>query len=773
MTEYSPELQSALSEALAVVANQHADLKHISSKGRWAPAMAVHSLVDRASAERWIRLSPQLPTLAEAAPDVFLDSVDHLLLDEEKVRAIYAQEGKGVFGGGNPMTGILWALEVLAWSAEYLPRATLALGGFDRLDPGGTWGNRALSSLTHIYLPWLPQTLADASKRMSALLALSKDYSSTAWSLYLNLLPGVTQTSSGTQKPRWLVKVPKESAPINPVEYWEQVNCYANRAVDLAEESDARLLVLTTKLESLPDEIFKRAMASLSSRARTVGKEAKYDIWRELVRLSDHHKRFSNADWSMGEERIAAIQNVAINFQPIALTERYRPLFAADNYDLFHDDEWKVAQGKLIEAQTAAALKVWQGGSTAGMAIFSSQVDNPFALGWALGASGANLSENMLKELAAPPSGMDFAAGYLSQGETSGDRQLAKADFTDWPSQEVASVLSRIRIDSTAAWQVAERVLGPKRALFWRQVDAHLINDLEDLHYAVHEYLSVGRPLAAIRAIHAHAYRFGSINEADACAALLAAAVIGEVPSAIDGHALVGLIERLQNTESIAEDELSKIEWTYLELLNRPGGASPRTLERKLSYDPKFFCEVVRTVFRSKDAPEPTSEPTKLERQNASNAYRLLMNWKTPPGTEQGETFSGKRFSSWLGEVVSECTRTGHLEVALHQLGPVLVHVPADPSGLWIDATVAEELNRQDMEELRAGYRTGIFNSRGAHWVDPTGNPEVELAAEFLKRADEADGRGLARLASTMRQLAKEYAHDATRIRSEHSGSSE
>lgn len=772
MTDYSPELRSALSEALALVANQHSDLKHIGSRSRWAPAAAVRKLVEHAPAERWIKLSPQLPTLAEAAPDVFLDGIDHLLLDESKVLAIYAEEGKGVFGGGNPMTGILWALEVLAWSPEYLPRATLALGGFDRLDPGGSWGNRALSSLTRIYLPWLPQTLAEPSKRMSALLALSKDYTSTAWSLYLSLLPGVAQTSSGTQKPRWLVHVPEENATVSRKDYWEQIECYAARAVELAEQSNERLRVLSTKLDVLPEEAFNRAISTISSKADIVTKEIRYEIWRELVRVADRHRRSPDADWVMGESRITAVEAAAVHLQPSAPTERYLPLFASDNYDLFHDDDWNVAQLKLVEAQKTAASEIWESEGVAGIELFSTKIDTPFAFGWSLGASSPEeLPEPVLRGLTKTASGVDFAAGYISQGETSGDRPLVNLAFTDWLPSEIANVLSRTRIEGSTAWKVAERALGLEKMLFWRQADALLISTTDDLHHAVAEYLLVGRPLAAIRAIHSYAHRYGSIDELDASTALLAASVTDESPSTIDSYALVNLIERLQKSVSVDASELFKIEWAYLELLNRPGGAYPITLERKLSNDPSFFCGVVRAIFRSKDALEPTVEPTKRERRNASNAYRLLMNWKTPPGTLQNAPFNGGLFSSWLRDVTLECSRTGHLEVALHQVGPVLVHVPADPSGLWIDAVVAEQLNRQDMEELRSGYRTGIFNSRGVHWVDPSGKPEMQLAAEFTQRAEAADSRGLARLAFTMRQLAKEYATDATRIRLEHIGS--
>lgn len=778
MTEYSPQLRAALSDALALVSNQFSDLTNAGEKARWTSAKTVRKLLDDAPTERWISLSPQLPALAEAAPEIFLDAIEQLLRDDERVRAIYAREGKGFMGGPNPMTGILWALEALAWSPEYLPRATLALGGFDNVDPGGTWGNRALSSLTHIFLPWLPQTLADGTKRASALLALSRDYDATAWALYLTLLPNATQTSSGTNKPKWLVKVPDDLPSVTRKEYLEQVNCYATRVVTMAALSDERLLVLTSQLDRLPNEAFEQALALYDNAATRLGDgDIRYEIWRELGRLAVRHHRSPEADWAMGEVRLGAIRKIAAQFEPISPTDRYLPLFASDNYQLFdEDDDWSSREAKLAKAQSVAASAVWHQGGIDRVQSFASEVDNPFALGWALGTSvSPSLSEGDLHHIVAGSSRpqIELAAGYVSQGHSSSERPLGEFEFLGWTPSEIADLLSTCRIETSAVWEVAERKLGHEKSLFWRQAHIQLVDNPGDLHHVVTEYLAAGRPLAAIRAIHFYAHRYNGIDEADTLSALMAAVSTDEDPANMDSYSITSLIQRLQRSTSVDKGALSKIEWAYLEILNRPGEASPQTLEQRLADDPGFFCEVIRAIFRSKDLPSTSSEPSKVERRVASNAYRLLMNWSTPPGTQQDGTFSGNQFAMWLADVVKECRETGHVDVALHQVGPVLVHVPPDASGLWIDTVVAEQLNRLDMEELRAGYRTGIFNSRGVHWVDPSGEPEFELASKFAERAEDSDKQGFARLASTMRQLAKEYAGDAARIRSEHGATDE
>jgi len=104
----------------------------------------------------------------------------------------------------------------------------------------------------------------------------------------------------------------------------------------------------------------------------------------------------------------------------------------------------------------------------------------------------------------------------------------------------------------------------------------------------------------------------------------------------------------------------------------------------------------------------------------------------------------------------------------LISLGQVLIHAPSELDGLWIHPAVAEALNGRDAEDMRSGFRTGTYNSRGVHWVDPTGQPERDLAEDFRRKAEAVENAGFQRLAVTLRGLAEGYEKEAERIISEH-----
>jgi len=172
------------------------------------------------------------------------------------------------------------------------------------------------------------------------------------------------------------------------------------------------------------------------------------------------------------------------------------------------------------------------------------------------------------------------------------------------------------------------------------------------------------------------------INVDQCIRALLVALSSGEPTYAMNGYHIVELIKFLQSEPSVDQEDLFKVEWAYLPLLDRHRGAVPKLLESRLASDPEFFCEVIRLIYRSKKEDQPLKEPTEESKAIATKAWRLLHEWKTPPGTQEDETFSAEHFNEWLQRVKELCIDSGDLEVALVHIGEVLFHAPPDPDNV-------------------------------------------------------------------------------------------
>jgi hypothetical protein len=246
--------------------------------------------------------------------------------------------------------------------------------------------------------------------------------------------------------------------------------------------------------------------------------------------------------------------------------------------------------------------------------------------------------------------------------------------------------------------------------------------------------------------------------------ALLAAPSSKESSSSNNSYEIIDIIKVLQNASDIKSDDLIKLEWLYLPLLDHSSKGKPKTLENRLANNPEFFCEVIQLLYRSKKSDFIAPHKGKESASVAKNAWNLLHNWKVVPGTREDGKFIGSSFVAWVNRVKEISSESGHLEVALVSLGEVLIYAPPDDNGLWINHTVAELLNAKDAGNIREGYEVGIFNSRGAHFIDPTGEQERILSDQYKKKADELENAGYYLFACSLRNLSESYSRDAKQI---------
>jgi hypothetical protein len=225
---------------------------------------------------------------------------------------------------------------------------------------------------------------------------------------------------------------------------------------------------------------------------------------------------------------------------------------------------------------------------------------------------------------------------------------------------------------------------------------------------------------------------------------------------------IVNLIVYLQEQPAVGKSDILAIEWGFLPLLDRHHGGYPKHLEQELATNSEFFCEVIRIVFRSKNGDAQKVEIDENQKFIIKNAFRLLNDWRTPPGTQANGLFNGEALDGWVEGVKRNASQSGHLEIALTRMGHALRYTPADPDGLWIDSSVAAILDASDARDARDGFISELFNSRGVHNFS-AGEEERQLAAKYRSQASDVDSRGFHRLASSLRALADSYDRDAER----------
>lgn len=274
---HSPALRNGIAEGLALLGNKSSALTNCSQgKAENLASLAIREILSDADWMLWGSLNGLLPTLSEASPDEFLNAVEHALrLSPCPFDELFSQEGNGITGG-NYLSGLLWALEGLAWDETYLVRVCVILGELASHDPGGNWTNRPSNSLLTIFLPWFPQTLASIEKRQAAIKTLCHEWPEIGWELLLRLLPNQHQSTSGSHKPKWRISIPEDwNKEVTHQEYWEQVSFYADLAVTIAGSDIAKLSELVSHFDKLPKPSFDKLLVILSSEELTLMEEEK------------------------------------------------------------------------------------------------------------------------------------------------------------------------------------------------------------------------------------------------------------------------------------------------------------------------------------------------------------------------------------------------------------------------------------------------------------------------------------------------------------------
>ncbi len=770
--QHSKQIRKGIATSLALLGSLPEALSRCSnSLAEKITYEVVSGVLENADGILWASLNDLLPQLAEASPEAFLKSVEQALLTTPSpFNDVFALEGDAI-GGWNYITGLLWALESLAWKAEYLIRVISILGDLAAVDPGGTWANRPKNSMWTILLLWMPQTCATVEQRQAAVRTLLTEQPPVGWQLLIDLIDASFKVTSGSFKPTWRSWIPEDwEDKVTRPEYIQQVIAYEQVAIDEAPGSTDRIIDVCDLLDKFSPEAIKSVLSILKSQAvMELSDEKRLGIWTKLMAVVSKHRKYADANWAMETKLVDEIAMIAETLSPTSLALLHLRLFTHSDFGLFEErDNFKQQEVDLSRKRIKAVEEIYSESGTKGLLDFARSVGASWKLGRALGASSLDVEKDILPSLleSTDKALQNFVGSFLeTRVHERGWEWFDSFDLTGWSPSEIGQTLAFLPF-TDETWLRVKNLLKEQEGEYWTRAHVNPYLHEGSFEKAIDSLIEYVRPYEAIDCLHAMLSDKKVINTEQAIAALngvLRTSVDGR-PHSMDGYHIQQIIKALQEDTGVSIEEMIKIEWGFLHLLESEDDVFPKTIETDLATNPSSFCQVVRFMYKSRKE-KKQKEPTKEQKQLAEHGWHLLNGWRVPPGTQKDGTFDGRSFDEWLKMVKESCKESGHLEVAMINIGHALIHAPSDPSGLWIHASIAKALNAKDAEDMRDGYRTALYNSRGAHWVDPEGKPEMKLAVDCKAKADALEAAGYHRLATTLKQLGNSYEREAEWIR--------
>ena len=338
----------------------------------------------------WASISDLLPLLAEAAPDVYLSAVERELDGESPpILQLFADQRDALMSS-SPHTGLLWSLETLSWSSEYLGRSGVILARLSCLDPGGKLANRPISSLHEIFCLWLPQTAAHPEHRLTVIDTIRARSPKVAWDLLLGLIPVPYQHVSPTSKPVWRSWPNGARGRVSPEELGQQVAQIVSRLVsDVGSEGD-RWKGLLKILPSIPlgYELIEKKLIEMDIKSLSVPHQM--TIWAQLRKLVSDHRTFADAPWALPSDRVCVLEEVCLRLVPSHPISKYEWFFSY-NPEFLEGQPDDPDQRKQLarKAREHALGEVYASMGFAGLKELINVVDLPHEVG--ISASENNL----------------------------------------------------------------------------------------------------------------------------------------------------------------------------------------------------------------------------------------------------------------------------------------------------------------------------------------------------------------------------------------------
>jgi len=203
--EISPALRQGISETLVLLA-VHGNTLFQSTLGINIEARAanvVRSLLTPLTTRVLEAHDDDLRTYAEAAPDEFLRILEaDLKTAEPALVGLMRPTDSGVFAKC-VRSGLLWALEGLAWAPSTFARAVLILARLSQVKIEDNWGNKPIASLGSIFRAWMPQTAANLEQRLKVMQLMTERYPAIAWQICVEQFDGRHTVGHYSHKPRW------------------------------------------------------------------------------------------------------------------------------------------------------------------------------------------------------------------------------------------------------------------------------------------------------------------------------------------------------------------------------------------------------------------------------------------------------------------------------------------------------------------------------------------------------------------------------------------
>jgi addiction module HigA family antidote len=779
--EFSGALREGISETMVLLAvhGNHLFKGRIGIDTAAEAARLVRELLTPLTTRTFESNDRDLPTYAEAAPEEFLSILERDLKSEQPAAlGLMRPVVTGVFGDC-PRTGLLWALEGLAWNPSTLPRAALVLARLAEVEISDNWANKPINSLESIFRAWMPQTAANHDERLAVMKLLAEKFPTVAWRICIEQFGAGHQTGGYSHKARWRPDGYGFGEPFPMREMVDMALGWKNHSREMLCDLIQRLHDLAETNQAIVWELVK-------SWATTGASDLDKAIVREKIRVTVMSRRgVQRSKKAEFASLTAAAKDAYHALEPSDLLSKHEWLFRQhwieESADELHDEEidFRKREERISKLRIDALREILTQRGLQGVFEFAEIGKAASQIGWLLTKellSGEEIPSLLMMALKPVLNSDSWAMKNLIQGALRGiadekklqnvfeaaKRELSQADLIPM------LLLAPFR---QSTWKVVDTLDGPHRLKYWHEVVPDWIHDAdEENNEAVERLLEVQRPRAAFASMH---FQLEKIKPA-----LLFRLLSEMVKEGNDKpghyqlahHDVETAFALIDKNPELTLEQKAGLEFSYIDALSQPWSRHENygipNLEKYVEAHPELFIQAVAWTYKRRDGGEDPQErriaPENVE-HCATRGYKLLEGIRRIPGHDDLGELKTESLAKWVKTVREACSELGRGEIADICLGKLFANAPEGSDGVWPCEPVRDVMEDIQSEKISEGAHTGRYNSRGVHLRGERGDQERELAEKY-RGWTQALQYSHPFLASTLlMSMVKTYEHEASR----------
>ncbi|NBG67154.1 hypothetical protein [Acidiluteibacter ferrifornacis] len=728
----------------------------------------------------WKSFESKLPLIAEASPTSFLSAVENLIEIENSPIVALFEEEPGFLTSQSYHTGLLWALEGLAWFPQYLSRASLLLAKLASIDPGGNLSNRPINSLREIFKSWHYQTLSSYEERMQVLSLISEKEPNIAWKILIGMLPDSGGgTAFPTHKTRWRMFNLETEKPITYKEIYDTHSTAVDLLLSIIDKQESKIGILIEESVNLSPHDRDKVL-SYVERAISKFNQIEYNAWHSTRELLYHHRSYPDAQWALNAEELDRYEKI------------YEILLPSDdiiNAKWLFDDHWPQLpeghqhkkeshddyQKKIDDKRKDILISLYE---KFGLEIIT-KLSGIVKERWILGDISAFVIikdedvHALCNQLNEGLTNQYFIQSFINRKTIINGIEWSFKLYEELNSRGFNnSALSALFIplnQTQQLWDFVESTNENISKEYWRNVHPRFYHiSIEEKIYGIEKLLLNKRFISSIN-ISSH---FIEELPSNLIIQILekAGTETSEEQARFDVYRVNKLFESLDNRSDFDINSLINLEWIYLTLLASYGNKrKPKRLHEELANNPAFFMDIIKWIYKPDDeskVPENQNGLTDEQIKNrAKQSFDLLQSWKKIPGIDDSHNIDEDFLRKWIETTRQLAVEYGRLDTVDSYIGKVLAQYPEDENAVWPPSIICSIIENLNSESLNRNFSSATFNKRGSssRAAYAGGDIEREKAAYFNKLAEKHRNKYLV-ITSIFENLEKGYELDAKRM---------